>query len=191
MLELKLDANTMFEWQRHSHSAADIPHYQELLDFVNLRAQAAEASSSDGPRRSLRSNNTGKRVSTPITSNTASADTNLATCIACKAERHPLFVCPRFKSLSHADKTSLLKSNSMCLNCLRPGQPVGRCTSVVYVRNLITHSFISSIKVEFPHLLRVIQHLFQFLPLLRCLAPRQLPFLLRMPRREFDPTFSS
>ncbi|KAL5469510.1 hypothetical protein EMCRGX_G030772 [Ephydatia muelleri] len=41
MLELKLDATTQFEWQKHSQSEAKVPHYQDLLD---LRAQASEGS---------------------------------------------------------------------------------------------------------------------------------------------------
>ncbi len=39
MLELKLDVNNMFEWQRHSQSSTDVPHYTELLEFVNLSKQ--------------------------------------------------------------------------------------------------------------------------------------------------------
>ena len=31
VLELKLDTNTMFEWQKHSQSATSVPHYGELL----------------------------------------------------------------------------------------------------------------------------------------------------------------
>ena len=42
LLELKLDVDTTFEWRRHSQSSTGIPHYHELLDFVNLRAQASE-----------------------------------------------------------------------------------------------------------------------------------------------------
>ena len=45
LLEMKLDSTTMFEWQRHSQEHTDIPDYQELLDFLNLRAQASEAAS--------------------------------------------------------------------------------------------------------------------------------------------------
>ena len=44
LLELKLDAGTMFEWQRHSQTQADVPHYDDLLKFINLRAQASESS---------------------------------------------------------------------------------------------------------------------------------------------------
>ena len=130
MLELKLDVNTMFEWQRHSHSSADVPDYQELLEFVNLRAQALEAAVSDTSRKPVKSDHTGRKPSTPIASNAGSADTNAAMCVACKAEKHPLFVCSHFKSLSHADKTSLLKSNSVCFNCLRPGHQVKGCKSL-------------------------------------------------------------
>ena len=44
LLELKLDTNTMFEWQRHSQESADVPHFSKLLEFLNLRAQAFETS---------------------------------------------------------------------------------------------------------------------------------------------------
>ena len=43
LLEMKLDTTAMFEWQRHSEEHTDMPDYQILLDFLNLRAQAAEA----------------------------------------------------------------------------------------------------------------------------------------------------
>ena len=44
LLEMKLNATTMFEWQRHSQDHTDAPDYQVLPDFLNLRAQTAEAS---------------------------------------------------------------------------------------------------------------------------------------------------
>ena len=42
LLELKLDQNIMFESQKHSQESADVPHYRDLLEFINLRAQASE-----------------------------------------------------------------------------------------------------------------------------------------------------
>ena len=47
VLELKLDTNTMFEWQKHSHDTTRVPHYQDLLEFLNVRAQASETSISE------------------------------------------------------------------------------------------------------------------------------------------------
>ena len=33
----------MFEWQRHSQEHNDVPDCEKLLEFIDLRAQAAEA----------------------------------------------------------------------------------------------------------------------------------------------------
>jgi len=42
MIELKLDVNTLFESQKYSQAKTDVPHYQDLLDFINLQAQVSE-----------------------------------------------------------------------------------------------------------------------------------------------------
>ena len=47
LLELKLDATTMFEWQKFSQASASVPHYRDLLEFLNPRAQASESSLTD------------------------------------------------------------------------------------------------------------------------------------------------
>ena len=52
VLELKLDTNTMFEWQKYSQDSVDVPLYQRLLEFINLSAQASEALVSDHKRAS-------------------------------------------------------------------------------------------------------------------------------------------
>ena len=53
-LELKLDQATVFEWQKHSHKSVGVPHYQDLLDFLNLRAQATESTITDGSNKGLK-----------------------------------------------------------------------------------------------------------------------------------------
>ena len=35
MLEIKLYERTTFEWQRHSQESIDVPHYQQLLSFID------------------------------------------------------------------------------------------------------------------------------------------------------------
>ena len=42
-IELKFDETTMFEWQKHTHEAVNVPHFSSLLDFINMRAQATES----------------------------------------------------------------------------------------------------------------------------------------------------
>ena len=121
VLELKLDSSTMFEWQRHSQVSTDIPHYKELLDFINLRAQASE--SLPLYKKPLSNNK-------PVTSFAANASDSSPNCIVCKTEKHPLYACPRFKLLPHDQKISTLKSNGNCINCLRPGHFVKQCKSL-------------------------------------------------------------
>ena len=124
VLELKLDVNTMFEWQKHSQDSTDVPHYLKLLEFVNLRAQASETPTST--QRVTRSFSSTK----PVASFAANADETSANCSLCKNEKHPLYVCPRFKALSHDKMVSTLKDNKCCMNCLRSGHFVKQCKSL-------------------------------------------------------------
>ena len=131
MLELKLDTNTMFEWQKFSQGSSDVPHYKELLEFLNLRAQASEVASTDtkkGPPTDLRVKK--NWPSKPITSFAASAtNPGYSNCTLCKNKKHPLYACAQFKALSHDKKVSLLKSQDVCTNCLRPGHTFQNCRS--------------------------------------------------------------
>ena len=65
ILELKLDTTTLFEWQKHSQSKAQVPHYQELLTFIDLRAQASEGSATAASKRVK--NEPGPSKKTPAT----------------------------------------------------------------------------------------------------------------------------
>ena len=133
MLELKLDATTLFEWQRHTQSQTDVPHYQELLTFLDLRAQASEGSTASATNRKHKSDyQPGKRGSTGwkgVTAFTTSHDMVSTLCVMCPTEKHPLYLCPKFKLLSHERKMSLLKSNDICMNCLSSGHFVRQCKS--------------------------------------------------------------
>ena len=51
VIELELDTNNMFEWQRHSQSQNKVPHFQELRDFIDHRAQASEVFRSHLPHK--------------------------------------------------------------------------------------------------------------------------------------------
>ena len=52
----------------------------------------------------------------------------------CKHEKHPLYMCPQFKALTHDKKIATLKSQDRCLNCLRPGHFVKHCKSLHHCR---------------------------------------------------------
>ena len=43
LIEMKLDPDTMFEWQKASQDSSDVLYFVKLPDFLNLRAQASES----------------------------------------------------------------------------------------------------------------------------------------------------
>ena len=120
VLELKLDANTMFEWQKSSQDATQVPHYRDLLEIINLRAQASETSLADQDKKRH------FKKAVAIGSYHTSVDDS---CTACKSNKHPLYACHHFRSLPHDQKRSLVKKHKMCLNCLKPGHFASQCPS--------------------------------------------------------------
>ena len=108
----------MFEWQNHSHKSTTVPHYSKLLDFINLHAQASE---------SLPSSKKPNPPNKPIALFTADASPN---CVLCKTDQRPLYACSRFKSLLHDHKINIVKSNGICVNCLKLGHFVKQCKSL-------------------------------------------------------------
>ena len=128
LLELKLDSVTMFEWQRHSQEHIDVPDCDKLLEFIDLRAQATEATIVDKKPRGNHPPPSNKAK--PIPAFAASTKEAEGSCIGCKGEKHPLYSCSKFRSMSHEEMIALLKLHSHCLNCLRPGHFVKDCKSL-------------------------------------------------------------
>ncbi len=132
LLELKLDSNTTFEWHRFSHESVSVPHYTKLLEFLDLRAQASETCISE-TRKTPRSETYSAKK--PLSSKTVAAFATdasepTASCVVCKSEKHPLYACTRFKSMPHDKMIATIRTNGLCLNCLRPGHIVKQCSSL-------------------------------------------------------------
>ena len=73
----------------------------------------------------------GIAVSKHVTSySVATSDKASNHCVICKTEKHPLYSCIKFRALPQTSKMSILKSNDLCVNCLRPGHFVKQCKSV-------------------------------------------------------------
>ena len=131
IIELKLDETTLFEWQKHSQEKVEeVPHYRDILEFIDLRAQAAESIAIPSKKQSVQS---GKKPAHfgRVASYTATSDESgvRSHCLICVSERHPLYTCPKFKAMSHDEKRSTLRKNNLCLNCLGSGHFVKQCKS--------------------------------------------------------------
>ena len=132
LLELKLDQNTMFEWQKFSHDCVDVPHYTKFLEFLNLRAQASETCSSEIKKNPRIESHPARKhqFSKHVASFAANAAEPASNCVLCTTEKHPLYVCPRFKVLPHDKMLSTIQNNKLCMNCLRPGHFSRQCGSL-------------------------------------------------------------
>ena len=85
-----------------------MPHYQDLLDFMNLCAQASETSSLESRKPSkgeFRKNFQSSKQVTSFTTNTVTFKIQM--CVLHKPERHFLFNCNKFKELAHDGKLSV------------------------------------------------------------------------------------
>ena len=125
-LQLKLDPTTLFEWQKHDQDSATVSGYDKFLEFVNLRAQASECLL---PERSSRPNrsDTPRRNFQPRSATFTAGVGNA--CVVCKADKHPLFACSQFKSMTRDKMMSTIRNNELCMNCLKPGHFAKHCPS--------------------------------------------------------------
>ena len=129
LLQLKLDQTTLFEWQRHDQKSTDVSHYNDLLEFINLRAQATETLTPSQRRPNKDDNSFQRKHVHPSSRSAAFAATVSEGCIVCKMEKHPLFTCPEFRAKPRDKMVHILRSNGLCLNCLKPGHFVKNCPS--------------------------------------------------------------
>ncbi len=102
---IELDVNTMFEWQHHSQLSHKVPHYKDLLEYINLSTQVSKFLCQTLGRRSLKVEAPKKSFSNQksIDSFADSTDSSCL-CVVCKSEKHPLYARPKFKSILYDDR---------------------------------------------------------------------------------------
>ena len=135
MLELKLDPTTLFEWQKCSQEETDVPHYQKLLDFLDLRAQALEVSvaGSSPQARSTRQDPSSKKGYTgskSIASYAVSTTDQSPNCIACKRDKHPLYLCAKIQIDASCKQDIVIEVKQFVFELPKPGHFVNSCKSL-------------------------------------------------------------
>ena len=131
IIELKLDPDTMFEWQKHSQEQKTTPQYEDILGFIDLRAQASETAALG--KKQVKVNQTGggkpHHSGRNVTSFATHADSKHH-CVLCESERHPLYACPKFKGMVLVEKLSTIQYRHLCKNCLGRGHFLRQCRSL-------------------------------------------------------------
>jgi len=141
LLELKLDSVTMFKWQRHSQEHTDVPNCEKLLEFIDLRAKAAETTIVDKKPRG--NHHPPSNKAKPIPAFAVSTKEAEGSCIGCKGEKHPLYSCSKFM-------IALLKlhSHSIAYVLVTLSRTVNPCTIARFAKGLITHCYMLTNPLE-------------------------------------------
>ena len=86
LIQLKVDQNMRFEWQRYTQKVREVPHYDDMLTFLDTRAQALEALVQWIDPNKYQ----GTQVNKPFQQKTSLLEEAGEICIVCKADKHPL-----------------------------------------------------------------------------------------------------
>lgn len=114
----KLDNSLRAAWEinRKENSIASL---SELLDFLNQRRTAFELLYDSKPNEKIQN----VKVS-HVTSTSTKYD---VTCILCQS-KHALHKCPTYLELSTHNRLELIRSKSLCYNCLQPFRFGHKCS---------------------------------------------------------------
>ena len=104
--------------------------FNQLKTFLQNRSRALEASEIVSRRQKdkrdiEKTSETASTIQPKTQVYTASEE---ASCECC-GDKHKVFTCPKFKSLSLSDKTDLIKCHALCFNSLKPGHMLNACKS--------------------------------------------------------------
>ena len=117
----KLDRESKQQWELNIKSG-EIPPLKELVEFLDQRSRAL----SNLTHRGQKTANTSYVDSKPSASRTATGADN---CLLCGA-KHFLNKCLTFlNDYSLDEKTTFVKDNQICENCLRSGHTTQQCRS--------------------------------------------------------------
>ncbi|KAI5637669.1 hypothetical protein NE865_09652 [Phthorimaea operculella] len=110
ILTKKLDTYTNRAYQLERDTEL-LPTMTEFVTFLERRASALEDSAIDNNSKS--------------TTKVVNVVTNIS-CTYCKASKHPLYMCPKFKTAPIDDRKKFVKSENLCGSCLKSVH-AGRC----------------------------------------------------------------
>ncbi|CAG7724343.1 unnamed protein product, partial [Allacma fusca] len=115
----KLDGETRKQWEL-SLTTTNPPTLKELMDFLEQRARALTTI------EDCKDKSGSKSIKRPTTSTYVSQTSS--TCILC-GEDHYIARCNKYSSQSVESRVKIIKSNSLCYNCLKRGHSAASCTS--------------------------------------------------------------
>ncbi|XP_055589036.1 uncharacterized protein LOC129741338 [Uranotaenia lowii] len=128
LLSYKLDPTTLRAWEEKTSDSRDVS-YKELVDFLYSRAMMLRTIVAEEPRSNFPAATkvSGFQPRKPYNL-VAATVSDPPVCIAC-SEKHFLFRCNKFASLTSSKRRELVTLHRLCWNCFHFGHLARNCTS--------------------------------------------------------------
>ncbi|XP_036347521.1 uncharacterized protein LOC118756892 [Rhagoletis pomonella] len=128
----KLPESTLALWEQTIDHKNDIPMWEDMDKFLSNRFQTLETLSGLKNSKAVRGpkpQHTHKPAeASPKRLGVFQASVTKFTCIMCQSNEHKLRSCSRFLKMTPSERIEFMKNNNSCLNCLKSGHTVSRCT---------------------------------------------------------------
>lgn len=135
LLTTRLDPGTRRGWEEFS-STQDKDTFEGLSKFLHRRVQVLESL----PPKSMDSKGGSQPQGGPtklkpvVKASYGTVQSSGGRCAACTAS-HPLYLCGTFQRMSVSERDALLRTHSLCRNCLKSGHMAKDCQSKFSCRN--------------------------------------------------------
>ena len=125
LFELHMTSDYRNEWRKEFNKEDSIPEFDQLLDFMQHRARAAESIYSVQRRiQKHGSTPSNKRESANVTVNNSVSPK----CPVCQGG-HSTHQCQKFLGMPVSKRSDSVRENKLCRNCLRAGHLANQCRS--------------------------------------------------------------
>lgn len=129
LLSARLDPVTRRGWEEFS-SAKQQDTVKELTEFLQRRIRMLESlpAKSVDTKSGSQSQQYVRTKASSVKTSFSSVQTPGGRCAACSAN-HPLFQCSDFQRMPLPERESVLRNQSLCRNCFKPGHHAKECQS--------------------------------------------------------------
>ena len=121
------------EWEVHSKESRNVPPVEEFLEFVMFRTEVHSNQSQPTKAADVKPERDHKqqqrhRAVVHLSTN-GPTTTFKYECILCPPDKHPLYLCPKYNSMTVTQRQAHMKTHRLCFNCLAPGHRTADCRS--------------------------------------------------------------
>ena len=116
------------KWEMHAQETKDVPPVEDFIAFLRVRADALSVQSTQSSSKPEPRPEPPKRQRAAVHAAIPTLGFKYE-CILC-ADKHPLYLCPKFNTMTVNQRGDHIRTHKFCYNCLAPGHKTADCRSI-------------------------------------------------------------